>query len=178
LYGNKAGPIVRQREEYMLSMLVGGLVETVAEHPKLRERENVRALVTLGGNHTHVYHRLKHQHPKPAKARREFGRRPVIYSPHVSCLGAGQFGVEVTQDMTAKAYAELIAQAIVRAESVKVDANHEAEKDLLMVKAIGGLSLGEIESLHHSFRRTLETGNGYDTQRSVVGAIINDLEAK
>lgn len=178
LYGDKAGPVTRQREEYMLDKLAEGLTITVREHPKLRESESVSALITLGGDHTYVYHGLKQDHPEPSKVNCEFGHEPVVYGHHVRCLRAGQFGVEITRDMAARAYAELIANAVVRKENLKLGAAHEDARSQLLIRAVGSLSLDDIVSLHDTFRHTLYSGKGYDMQNAVIDRLVRDLTSE
>jgi hypothetical protein len=175
LYGAKAGPITRQREDYMLDHLTEGISKVIDTNPRLHRKDNVKVLATLGADHTYIYHKLKKANPKSGQVTREFGHEPVVYTPHVSCLRAGQFGVEVTQDMAAGAYAELIINSIVSKEKINLSADHEADKSQLVARLIGSLSIKDVGVLHDTFRQTLSSGNAYNIHHSVVAKVIHDL---
>jgi hypothetical protein len=173
LYSAKAGPVTRQREDYMLDHLTEGISKVIDTNPRLRRKENVKVLATLGADHTYIYHKLKQANPN--QVTREFGHEPVLYTPHVSCLRAGQFGVEVTRDMAAGAYAELMINAIVRKEEIHLNATHEDDKSQLMSRTIGHLSIQDVGLLHNTFRQTLSSGNDYDTYHPIVAKVIHEL---
>lgn len=175
-YEEKTGPIVRQREEYMLEKLSERIAETVGEHPKLQSKDDVSVLVTLGPDHTYIYHQLRMHHPNPNRVTREFDYTPVIYPYSVQCLRAGQFGVKLTEDVAARAYAEIIVQAIVKKQEVPLQGDNEAERQHQLIRVLGQLTFDEIGSLHERFNQALDSGEGYDLTHPVISKVVRELQ--
>lgn len=93
----------REREEYMLSQLPRKIEELIKNHPELKSEKEIRVLMSLGGGHTSIWHRLSR---KGEKVKAEFSYMPFVFPILEEAIRRYMFGKEVSDKLIAQALAE------------------------------------------------------------------------
>lgn len=174
-YTKLLGPLQHLRELHMIDSLVSGITDITESHPRLRNKNEVNVLVTLGSAHTFVSQVLRSSNPR--RVTREFPTRPYNFPFHHRCLRAGQFGVNLPELVLAQSLAEIITQSIARKLDVTVEGKSTDEKDSHFVRAVGTLSLQEIAAMHGEFIERLANGKPYDPQHPAIAKVLTALVA-
>lgn len=95
------------REKYIREHLGEKVAETLREHPELREKEKVTALITLGVAHTDIYHQLKKT--ESSMVSRNFSGLP-LYGARYEAVRRFMFGKEVSDELAGKMLIEEILE--------------------------------------------------------------------
>lgn len=99
----KIAQFQKERETYMLSQFKPKIVELLENHPELKEKADLRILVTLGSLHTPIWHALKKSGQKTAAL---FKSKPYVHSHENEVIRRNMFGKEVSDELVARAYLE------------------------------------------------------------------------
>jgi len=95
----------REREEYMVTQL-GPQVEAILKaNPNLKRKEEIRVLLSLGAEHTPLYHSLKKEN---AQITREFSSSPFVYPFGGEIIRRYAFGRTVDDQLLGRALTEML----------------------------------------------------------------------
>lgn len=92
-----------KREEYMISQLRPTIQELIKTYPSLKDKSEIKVLLSLGSAHTFVYHNLKRDNQETT---RTFSRTPEVYDFETEALRRLIFGIEVDDELVGKVFLE------------------------------------------------------------------------
>jgi len=92
-----------KREKYMISQLRPTMQELIKTYPSLKDKSEIKVLLSLGSAHTFVYHNLKRDSQETT---RTFSRMPEVYGFETEALRRFIFGREVDDDLVSKVFLE------------------------------------------------------------------------
>lgn len=169
------GPSAQQREEHMVVKLSERVTELIEKHPKLRHKDDVSVLVTLGAEHTNVYHQIRRLHQNPQNVTREFDKLPIIYPNFINCMRALQFGKLLTDTMIARSFADNIVHAAINIRDHSLEFSNSGDRGQRVAVAVGHLSLNEIRLIHADLVRELALDQDLTLEYPVISRIIDEL---
>jgi hypothetical protein len=105
------GEVEAKREQYVETQLVQLVQKEISENPKLQgivnEKGFLDVAVSFGAAHTSLYHDLKNT---GADADQKFGEQPFIFGFYAEALRRARLGLEIPDDLVAKALCEAVMQ--------------------------------------------------------------------
>ncbi len=157
-----------EREEYLLSQFKPRVAELLQNHPGLKEKAEIKVLVTLGSIHTPVWHFLKKSGQKTATF---FKTKPHMFSHENEAIRRNMFNNEVNDELVARAYLE--SEFFAHFTPAR---NEDTEKlAVLMRNVIDQFSVSDIKNVFDK----VEQGNDFiDTFRAACQVKNIQLETK
>lgn len=101
-YIEKAADMQEERETYMLEQLQPQIQELLKTHPKLRGKQEINILLSVGAAHTLLYRNLR----KDYETTTVFGKKPMIFLYREEALRRHMFNKPVGDDLVARIAAE------------------------------------------------------------------------
>lgn len=149
---------LKEREIYMLSQFKPKMKELLEDYPYLKEKKEIKVLMTLGSAHTGFFHQLRDQ---GYEIGRSFNKMPYVYDFSTELIRRYRFGKKVSDELTARATLEIYCCNTIFIELMNTlqDAN---KRSLFLRRMIGRFGLKEIKGMFEGannadeFRQLLE----------------------
>ena len=97
-YIKKAADIHKERETYIVKQLQPQIRELLKANPKLRKKQEVNVLISIGIAHTSLYRNLKEEHETTAK----FGKKPMAFRYTEEALSKNMSNYFLGDDIVAR----------------------------------------------------------------------------
>lgn len=101
----KSESLDRERETYMLSQLKPQVEAILKEHPELKDKQEIQVLLSLGADHTSIYHSLKEEN---IQVTRVFSENPFVYPFGLEVERRNVFGRPIENELVGQALTEIL----------------------------------------------------------------------
>lgn len=139
-YIKEVSDIQMQREKYMLAQLKPTISKIINSNSTLKEKEDLEVLISIGAQHTGIYHKLKEEHPDLTDW--EFDPFPYIFDFETEASRAYMFGKEVNEMLLARSLLQRVLQNTLDISSLS---NEEFTKSLRII--LSEFSIDDIEEI-------------------------------
>lgn len=144
IFGRDNARLEKQREEYMLSHLTPYIQKVLEDYPQLKEKDELKVLLSLGGYHTSFYHALK---KGGHDINREFGMMPFVYTYFNEGMRRFLFGRNVDDELAARIFLESVFQGGLRNNLSKALQTNSPKSAAFVRKVISQFSLRDAKEI-------------------------------
>lgn len=144
ILGRNNARLEKQREEYMLSHLTPYIQKVLEDYPQLKEKDELKVLLSLGGYHTSFYHALK---KGGQDINREFSVMPFVYSYFTEGMRRFSFGRDVDDELAARIFLESVFQGGLRNNLSRVLQTNSPKSEAFVRKVISQFSLRDAKEI-------------------------------
>lgn len=136
----KAADIEKEREIYIVKQLQPQIRELLKTHPKLREKQEINALISIGIAHTSLYRNLRKEYETTMK----FGKKPMAFRYTEEALSRHMSNEFLDDDLVARITTEWILSKAHKKLFYTNDSLNDARS---MRRLISRLSFDEIRNM-------------------------------
>lgn len=139
-YIKKAADIEKEREAYIVGQLQPQIQELLKTHPKLREKQEINALISIGIAHTSLYLNLREYYETTVK----FGKKPMAFRYTEEALSRYMSNEFLDDDLVARIATEWMLSKAHKKLFYTNDSLNDARS---MRRLISRLSFDEIRNM-------------------------------
>ena len=141
----KSEYLQEQRETYMLSQLKPQVETVLNEHPELKDKQEIKVLLSLGADHRPLYHSLKKEN---LQVTRTFSENPFVYPFSLEVVRRNAFGRPVENELVGQALTEILLWKAFRPHLVDLAEQDSQKVTVFTRKLISVFSPDEIKKMY------------------------------
>lgn len=147
-YIKKAADIEKERETYILKQLQPQIQELFKTHPKLREKQEINVLISIGIAHTSLYRNLREDYETTVK----FGKKPKAFRYTEEALSRHMSNESLDDELVARIATEWVLAKAHKKLFYTSDSLNDARS---MRRLVSRFSFGEMKDI-------FERAHGFD----------------
>lgn len=144
--------IQKERETYMLEQLQPQIQELLKTHSKLREKQEINTLISIGVAHTSLYRNLREDY----QTTRRFSKMPTIFPYREEAIRRYMLNEPIDDELTSR----IVAERLISKAHMNLFRTSDSVKDAIAVRrVVSRLSFDEMKKMFESAHDLNEWAN-------------------